>query len=372
MRVSSMLAVWALATGLAATGCDAAATAPSEPAAGRPAGASEGLRAAVVVAVNGRATITPSQGTPFPAGLDQELLADDTITTEADGFIMLELHNGHVIRVRSGEGLRVDRTAAFAEPAAAGALADRLAVALGPDESRDERLKVAARVAGWNMRMSSAQTFGVQPAPPPVAIEEVKSGEVEKGPERDDLPGAQSPPRLERGGGDSIIDAKKDGSLGSTQQGNPGRHGGAEKNKKRSEPEPESPPPPASRPEPKPKPEPSKPADSSEPESEPGATVPGEAKVPPQPKDAELDLPSSVDFVPEGGAKRRVGLPGSLIAQRKALATCAGAGAKIRVQVKGGKLSRLEVAGAVSKCVPSLVGKGIALEDGWLELHVKS
>lgn len=373
MRVSSMLAVWALAMGLAGTGCDAAATAPSEPAAGRPAGASEGLRAAVVVAVNGRATITPSQGTPFAADPDQELLADDTITTEADGFIMLELHNGHVIRVRSGDGLRVDRTAAFAEPAAAGELADRLAAALSPDESRDPRLQVAARVAGWNMRMSSAQTFGVQPVSAPVAIEESKSRGNEGQLERDDEPVAESPPPLQPAS-DPISEAKKSDQLGSAKDKSSGKHGHLENTRLPGgggEPEPQ----PAPKPPPRPdtKSEPSKPPkDPGPPESEdPSAGDPGGAPVP-LPKDLALDLPDSVDFVAEGGAKRRVGLPGPLIAERKALATCAGAGAKIRAQVKAGKLSKLEVGGAASKCVPALVGKTVALEDGWLELRVKS
>lgn len=365
MRVSSMLAVWALAMGLAATGCDAAATAPSEPAAGRTAGASEGLRAAVVVAVNGRATITPSQGTPFVARPDQELLADDTITTEADGFIMLELHNGHVIRVRSGDGLRVDRTAVFAEPAAAGELADRLAAALSTDESRDPRLQVAARVAGWNMRMSSAQTFGVQPAAAPVASEETRTGTATPRLERDDGPVPGSPPPLEPAS-DPITEAKKREDTASSSK-NGGKHGGLENTRlpgRGGEPEPEPPPKPDT------KSEPSKPPkDSSSSEAEDPAA--GGAPAPP-PKGLALDLPDSIDFVPEGGVKRHVGLPGPLLAQRKALASCAGAGAKIRAQVKGGKLTRLEVGGAVSKCVPEIVGKKIVLEDGWLELRVKS
>lgn len=360
MRVSTRLAGWAVAASvmLTAAACEAVATAPSEPAVGRPAGASEGLRAAIVVAVNGGATIQPSQGAPFAAGPDQELLADDTVVTAGDGFVMLELHNGHIVRVRSGEGLRVDRTAAFGEPAVAGALADRLAAALSADETRSPDLRVAARVAGWNMRMSSAQTFGVKEAPartgPP--IEESKTAEPEAAPVEDvklpaaepSSPGAPTDPGDVPANGDTKKASKKDEKDRDRLEG---KNAG-------DRPEPPPTPPPVNR----------TPDDASAPETDPvGSSKPKQSKTPET--DRGLDLPSSVDFVPDGGTKRRVGLPGPLLAQRLALASCAGKGVQIRAQVKGKKLVKLEFPGA-DKCGAGLIGKSIALEDGWLEMRV--
>jgi hypothetical protein len=357
MRVSSRLAGWAVAASvmLAAAACEAVATAPSEPAAGRPAGASEGLRAAIVVAVHGGATIKPSQGAPFIAGPDQELLADDTVITSGDGFVMLELHNGHIVRVRSGEGLRVDKTAAFREPAAAGALADRLAAALSADETSDPRLQVAARVAGWNMRMSSARTFGVQETldrgpPPPPAIETTNV-------ELDVRASAGAAPATDPPGGEAPEDDAKQASSKKSGQTQRGRL----ENKNGGDP-------------PQPQPVPTRrPDDGSSPLPDPvGSTTPSKQSKNSEPESEPiLDLPGSVDFVPDGGAKRRVGLPGPLLQQRNALASCAGKGVQIRAQIKGGKLVKLEFPGA-DKCGAGILGKTIALEDGWLELRVKS
>lgn len=344
MRISSMLVGWAVAAGLlAVSACETAATVPHEPALRRPSEASQGLRAAIVVAVAGTATIKPMQGAPFDAAPDQELLADDTVVTAGDGFVMLELHNGHIVRMRSGDGLRVDRTAAFGEPAAAGALADRLAMALSKEETSDPRLQVAARVAGWNMRMSSAQTFGVQQAPR--VAEMNMSG------------GSTKPP-----GGESAAEPAADRVLGREEakvpdgdkEVSPPAASKDEKSSPRSPPPPprQSPPPPGDA---APQPEHSDPKKSSEsPELDDGAV---------------LDLPGSVDFRPDGGAKRSVGLPEPLKAKRRELAVCAGRGTQIRAQVKGKKLVKLEVAGA-DKCSAGIVGGAIALEDGWLELRV--
>lgn len=354
MRVSTRLAGWAVAASvMMAAACEAVATAPSEPAVGRPAGASEGLRAAIVVAVNGGATIKPSQGAPFAAGPDQELLADDTVVTAGDGFVMLELHNGHVVRVRSGEGLRVDKTAVFSEPAVTGSLADRLAAALSADEATNPNLQVAARVAGWNMRMSSAQTFGVKEAPARTGaqIEESKQAPSEdlKVPATDPVNTEPTTPPEAPGNGDAKKASKRD-----------------EKDRDRPEdkragdtPEPPTPPPANRRPD-----------DASAPTSDPlDSTHPTKQSKTPETESSGLDLPTTVDFVPDGGSKRRVGLPGPLLAQRKALADCAGKGVQIRVQVKAKKLVKLEFPGA-DRCGAGLIGKSIALEDGWLEMRV--
>lgn len=354
---------------LAAAACEAVATAPSEPAAGRPAGVSEGLRAAVVVAVVGAATVQPSTGAAYPAGPDQELLADDTIVTAADGFVMLELHNGHVVRVRSDAGLRVDKTAAFGEPAAAGALADRLAAALSSGEARDPRLQVAARVAGWNMRMTSARTFGVQQEPPRTE-EKAKddapaAGELGGSAERAPVSSAPSPggtaapaPPLDPGapspGDDPVVDTK----VAPAKNSRPGDKEGTTRPRpepsKRADP---SPPPTPSSPKPVPA-EPESPTDSSSKQS----------KAPEL--DVGLDLPESVDFTPDGGVKGSVGLPGPLRARRIELALCAGKGVKIRGRVQGGKLVKLEFPGA-EKCGAGIIGGTVALKDGWLELRVK-
>ena len=355
MRVSSKLARWVVAASLLAlSACEAAATAPSEPAIGRPAGASQGLRAAIVVAVTGEATIRPGQGAPFAAGPDQELLADDIVVTAGDGFVMLELHNGHVVRMRSGEGLRVDQTAAFGEPAAAGALADRLAMALNKQETSDPRLKVAARVAGWNMRMSSAQTFGVTRAPP---AEERKLDEKEIT-ARADAPEPPKTPQLDSVSVDSSANTKSIGAPGGGGNKDASRTGTA-KGKT-------PPPPPVAR---TPDPGRIEPKDSEAKKPSPAEAPAAEAAEPEA--DAMLDLPNSVDFLPRGGAKRSVGLPGPLKAKRHDLAICAGKGVQIRAQVKGGKLVKLEFPGA-DKCSAGIIGGTIALEDGWLELRVKS
>lgn len=369
MRVSTRLAGWVVAASvvLAAAACEAVATAPSEPAAGRPAGVSEGLRAAVVVAVVGAATVQPSTGAAYPAGPDQELLADDTIITAADGFVMLELHNGHVVRVRSDEGLRVDKTAAFGEPAAAGALADRLAAALSSGEARDPRLQVAARVAGWNMRMTSARTFGVQQEPPRAeekarddAPEAGELGSAERAAPVSSAPspgGAAAPappldPDVATPGADPVVDSKVAPMKNS-------RPGDKDASTTRPRPEPSKRAEPSSPPTPKPAPaEPESSTDSSSKQSK--APEPG----------VSLDLPESVDFTPDGGVKGNVGLPGPLRARRLELALCAGKGVRIRGRVQGGKLVKLEFPGA-EKCGAGIIGGTVALKDGWLELRVK-
>lgn len=361
MRVSTRLAGWAVVLALAA--CEAVATAPSEPAAGRPAGVSEGLRAAVVVAVVGAATVQPSQGAAYAAGPDQELLADDTIVTAADGFVMLELHNGHVVRVRSGDGLRVDRTAAFAEPAVAGALADRLAAAMSQEESGDPRLRVAARVAGWNMRMTSARTFGAQQQqqqsrPTVESKADGRPGEEENGEAAgagtmapghgQAAPAPPTAPIAETSDADPVLDAKtgpvKNAKVSTKERGRIGEGKG-----------PPTPAPPTSKPD-------------SSPVSEAPTDSPKQSKSPET--SVSLDLPESVDFTPDGGSKRSVGLPGPLRAKRAELAKCAGKGVQIRGEVKGGKLVKLEFPGA-DRCGVGIVGGKIALEDGWLELRVK-
>ena len=65
-----------------------------------------------------------------------------------------------------------------------------------------------------------------------------------------------------------------------------------------------------------------------------------------------------------------MGLPGPLRARSRELALCAGKGVKIRAQVKGRKLVKLEFPGA-DKCGAGIVGGTVALADGWLELRVK-
>lgn len=362
MRVSLRLARWAVAASLtmAVAACEAAATGPSQPAAGRPTGASEGLRAAVVVAVTGAATIQPSQGATFVARPDQELLADDTIVVAGDGFVMLELHNGHVVRVRSAEGLRVDRTAAFAEPAVSGQLADRLAAALSPEESRDPRLQVAARVAGWNMRMTSARTFGVQEE----AKREAEAADVEASPGAGlEAPGPTArvgPPEPESPPAGPARDAKK----APTESSKPDTP--TDKNTDRPRPEPSDPkgktPPPVRKPVDPP------PVGGDDDAGTESSQTPKQSKAP-EP-DAILDLPTTVDFTTDGGVKSSVGLPGPLRARSRELALCAGKGVKIRAQIKGRKLVKLEFPGA-DKCGAGIVGGTVALADGWLELRVK-
>ena len=167
MRVLSGLAGWMLGAALT-VGCDAATPAPGLPAIGRPEGTSQGPRAAVVVAMRGDVSVEPSElasGTSFPARPELQLLRDDRLVVGPQSFVLVALHNGHIVRLNEGSRLRVDAMAAFADPPAGTGIEQRFADALSPAERDDVELRGAiTRVAGWNTRMSAAETIAPQPA----------------------------------------------------------------------------------------------------------------------------------------------------------------------------------------------------------------
>ena len=167
MRVLSRLAGWMLGAALT-MGCDGAAPTPGLPAIGRPEGTSQGPRAAVVVAMRGDVSVEPSElasGTSFPARPELQLLRDDRLVVGPRSFVLVALHNGHIVRLNEGSRLRVDAMAAFADPPAGTGIEQRFADALSPAERDDVELRGAiTRVAGWNTRMSAAETIALQSA----------------------------------------------------------------------------------------------------------------------------------------------------------------------------------------------------------------
>ena len=131
-----------------------------------------GPRVAVVVAFRGTVTVEPSplgEGATFPAVPELQLLRDDRLVVGPDSFVLVALHNGHVVRLNAGASLRVDAMATFDDPPAGTDLEESFARLLSPSERGDAELRGAiTRVAGWNTRMSAAETIAPQPpqAPP--------------------------------------------------------------------------------------------------------------------------------------------------------------------------------------------------------------
>jgi len=343
-------------------GCDAAGPAAGLPAIGRPGEASQGPRAAVIVAFRGDVRVEPSSfvgAASFPAHAELQLLRDDRLVVGPGSFVLVALHNGHIVRLNEGSSLRVDAMAAFEDPPAGTGIEQRFADALSPAERDDVELRGAiTRVAGWNTRMNAAQTIAPQPAqsPPPLAqdaparieIPAEGAGDAKAG------PGAShrgSPP----------IDAP--GPVGKSEQRVPDEIK-ADQPSKNKKPSPPSPPQDDA---PTPKPE----ADQMEPDEEQKDKQSSKPSNTKKSSSSALDLPNTVDYIDLQGKHTSVGLPGPLRTVRVELAKCAGAGAKIRAQVRGKQLVALKINGVASKCVPGVIGKTVAQPDGWLEMTVK-
>jgi hypothetical protein len=361
MRVSSggLLAlcftVWVAACGEPPTSAGAGPVTLDTPAKGRPAGVSEGPRAAVILAVNGAATVTPGRGEPFAAKPDQELLADDTITTAEGGLVVLELHNRHVVRMTPGGTLRVDALAVYGEPPAGDDVAQRFAALLSPRERDDGALQVASRVAGWNMRMTATQTFAPQVAPPasdqpaPPRLDEPLEG-------IDGIEGIDPPPTVEAPSGgvarpaDAKTPTKKRADSNDDDIKDPfGRGPDGGESKIKPKPEPESKPPTNEK------------ASESDDVGSKSTTPPGSA-----------DLPDFVEFQPAAGGKSlRVSLPAPLAQRRAELAACVSSKAVIRAQIKAHKFVAVTVDGATLACMKPVIGKSVGLDDGWIELRVQ-
>ena len=365
MRVLSGLAGWMLGAALT-VGCDAATPAPGLPAIGRPEGTSQGPRAAVVVAMRGDVSVEPSElasGTSFPARPELQLLRDDRLVVGPQSFVLVALHNGHIVRLNEGSRLRVDAMAAFADPPAGTGIEQRFADALSPAERDDVELRGAiTRVAGWNTRMSAAETIAPQPAqsapplpqdlsePSGAATVDVADTKTNQGP----------PSGASKRNSKPTDDAKNGGGGGPLQRGSDKAR--TEEPLENTKPDPSSPPQDDT---PAPKPE----GDQKTPEEDKGSSKSSDTKKSSSSK--ALDLPDTVDHLDRADRRTHVGLPGPLRAERAELAKCAGPGAKIRAQVRGKRLVALEVNGVASKCVPGLIGKTVAQPDGWIEMTVQ-
>ena len=335
MRVLSGLAGWMLGAALT-VGCDAATPAPGLPAIGRPEGTSQGPRAAVVVAMRGDVSVEPSElasGTSFPARPELQLLRDDRLVVGPRSFVLVALHNGHIVRLNEGSRLRVDAMAAFDDPPAGTGIEQRFADALSPAERDDVELRGAiTRVAGWNTRMSAAETIApqsAQSAPPlPQDLPERIEAATADTKVSQALPsGASKRDRRPTDG----VELGGDGGGGSL---------------------------------------PSKPDTDRKVPKDKASSNSSDTKKKSSSSKA-LDLPDTVDHLDRADRRTHVGLPGPLRTARAELAKCAGPGAKIRAQVRGKRLVALEIDGVASKCVPGLIGKTVAQSDGWIEMTVQ-
>lgn len=357
LLVFSRWTMWVLA-GALFLGCNEPTGPLSLPAAvGRPAEASQGPRVGVIVTRGGEVTIVPSKGKAFPGLPDQQLLRDDRLVTAADSFVVVQLHNGHLVRLGASQNNVVEMLAPFHDPPAADDVEARFVRLLTPAEREDPTLSGAiTRVAGWNTRMNASESFAALPAseapmaPPPVAPPPPTASPVTAS------PGAASPEAEEQA-------LARDGVQGDAPDDE------ATVDKKSREQAPPKPAPPAkiggSRKPAEPRPEAD--VEASRAKDDAGGGAPAGQSPPPLPPPPRL--PGKLKFTPaSGAAARMVDLPAPLKAGATALAACAGAGAKISGSVVAGRLSALKVDGK-ARC-QELVGQASTLEDGTFELTV--
>lgn len=359
--------------GTLSLGCNQASGPLSLPAAvGRPAEVSQGPRVGVIVTMGGGVTIVPSKGPAFKGLPDQQLLRDDSLVTAADSFVVVQLHNGHLVRLGANQRNVVEMLASFHDPQAGDDAEARFVRLLQPDELDDPALRGAiTRVAGWNTRMNAAQTFAALPAPAPTTASQAPSTAAEESAPAPIRATAPTPePNEVRGEPMPASDQ-------------PTADAAPQNDARTSRPRPELPgsPPPEPKPASKAKDAPA-PAKNQRPTDGPlggvgtesdddaadglgSGTAPKSSSAPaPAP-----ELPSKLKFTPaSGGAAQLLDLPATLKSGGAALAQCAGAGAKIKGRVKDHTLVELTVDG-VAKC-QALVGKANALADGSFELTV--
>jgi len=363
MLVFSRWMMWALA-GALFLGCEQPSGPLSLPAAvGRPTDASQGPRVGVIVARGGEVTVVPSTGKGFPGLPEQQLLRDDKLVTAANSFVVVQLHNGHLVRLGASQSNVVEMLAPFHDPPAGDDVEARFVRLLTPEERDDPKLSGAiTRVAGWNTRMNASESFAALPAaeassaaaPPPIAPRAPSPQEAPgASPARDDAQAeSESLPNSISGG--RVADAK-------TAPAKPS---------------------PTKNDQPKPRPAPAKieeakpstdDADEVMEANESRSPSPGSdsGSVPPGAPVASAQLPGQLKFTPAkaSGGARLVDLPEPFKSGAAALASCAGAGAKITGTVLQGKVIGLRIDGA-QRC-QDLVGKTTKLEDGTFELTVK-
>lgn len=335
---------------------------------GRPAGASQGPRVAVVVAARGGVTIVPRAGENFAGEAGRQLLRDDTVVVGAGGFAVIELYNHHLVRLKPNERYVVEMLAGFHDPPAGDDLEARFLRLLGDGERDDDELRGAiGRVAGWNTRMTAAETIAPLQQPRSPEPAEASSDAKREGP-GDPQPGGAELGRLDRANLDTP--PERDGNAGAGPEDAAGvgasdrprddRKTDPRKTAPTTDPTPEkSTPPPSTDPAPdKNMPPAQKKSESKESDDDVGSSA------------AAGDLPDRVRFKPaSGGAAQTVSLPKPLKDARKALAKCAGAGAEIVAEVKGHKLVALTVGGQ-PRCQDGLIGQAVGLADGAIELRV--
>lgn len=364
MLVVSRWMMWALA-GALFLGCQQPSGPLSlPPAVGRPGEASQGPRVGVIVARGGEVTIVPSKGAAFPGLPEQQLLRDDKLVTAANSFVVVQLHNGHLVRLGASQSNVVEMLAPFHDPPAGEDVNDRFVRLLTPEERDDPQLSGAiTRVAGWNTRMSASESFAALPAveqrpPPPSPPMTEASGAGDAPPPAQApapitaAPQADMPGKIQGRPADESEPAKPNPSPA------PKRRESESKSAQTRGPSPDD----ADDQTDKGKGSSTPPTDA--PKSEEAEAPPGSAPAP-----TPAQLPGQLKFTPAKGGARQVDLPEPFKSGAAALAKCAGAGAKVTGSVLRGKVSGLKVNGA-NKC-QDLVGKATTLEDGTFELTVK-
>lgn len=360
--------------GTLALGCNQASGPLSLPAAvGRPAEVSQGPRVGVIVAMGGGVTIVPSKGPAFMGLPDQQLLRDDSLVTAADSFVVVQLHNGHLVRLGASQRNVVEMLASFHDPKAGDDAEARFVNLLKPDERDDPALRGAiTRVAGWNTRMSAAQTFAALPATAPTTAPTTAAPPAPATAAEESAPIQATAPTPER------LEVRGESMPASDQPMTDEALRNDAKAPRRDLP---GAPPPESKQASKPKDAPEAPAKNKRPTDGPLGGVGlesdddvvgsggGPAPSPKSSSSSAPELPSKLKFTPaSGGAAQLLDLPATLKSGGAALAQCAGAGAKIKGRVKDHKLVELTVDG-VAKC-QALVGTANTLADGSFELTV--
>jgi hypothetical protein len=362
MLVVSRWMMWALA-GALFFGCEQPSGPLSlPPAVGRPDEASQGPRVGVIVARGGEVTIVPSKGSAFSGLPDRQLLRDDKLVTAANSFVVVQLHNGHFVRLGASQSNVVEMLAPFHDPPAGEDVEDRFVRLLTPEERDDPELSGAiTRVAGWNTRMSAAESFAALPAVQKPPMPEAPGSGAPRAPSVSQAPAPISAPEADMAGNGEGRPADEVESAKQSPKPAPKRRETESKSETRR---------------PSPDDAGSKSKDSSAPPTDaPKAEEAEEAQVPPAappapaPAPAPAQLPGQLKFTPTKGRARLVDLPEPFKSGAAALAKCAGAGAKVTGSVLQGKVSGLKVSGA-NKC-QDLVGKATTLEDGTFELTVK-
>ena len=293
---------------------------------------------AVIVAVRGEVQVAPSEGEGFAARPELQLLRDDRLTVEPGSFVVVALHNGYLVRLNEGTGLRVDGLASFDDAPTGADLEQRFSALLSPSEREDEALRRSiSRVAGWNTRMTAADTIPTQPAQARAAApasasakdDEAPTVEVASLPDTAPSGGVAAGPPVAAPPAEAKDDAPR---RGADKVEPPKKIGSGPKTRDRS--------------------------DSDE--------MGGDVKT-----SASSDLPAEVTHHSAlTGERKTVSLPAPLKQLRQVLARCAGAGAVVRVEIKAGRFVALKINGVASQCTPALIGEAVALTDGWIEMTV--